>query len=77
MSFPYELIGICGFARTGKDALARFLEGLLSDSNQRCKVTSFAYYLKKDIDDGLPALNADDIPLKKLHENGRYAIFEF
>ena len=35
------------------------------------------FILKKDIDDGLPALDADDIPLKKLHEHGRYAIFEF
>ena len=50
MLFPYQLIGICGFARTGKDSLARFLEELLSTSNQRCKITSFAYYLKKDID---------------------------
>jgi len=50
MPFPYQLIGICGFARTGKDSLARFLEGLLSNPNQRCKLTSFAYYLKKDID---------------------------
>ena len=69
MSFPYELIGICGFARTGKDALARFLEGLLSDSNQRCKVTSFAYYLKKDIDDFLQSrLNISDFtedPIEK------------
>tara|TARA_Y100000296_G_scaffold84756_1_gene118754 strand:+ start:2526 stop:3092 length:567 start_codon:yes stop_codon:yes gene_type:complete len=53
MSFSYDLIGICGFARTGKDSLARFFESLLSTSNQRCKITSFAYYLKKDIDDFL------------------------
>ena len=41
-----NLIGIAGFARSGKDSLAQILSKLLD----RCKITSFAYYLKKDID---------------------------
>ena len=41
-----SLIGIAGFARSGKDSLAQILSTLLD----HCKITSFAYYLKKDID---------------------------
>jgi hypothetical protein len=41
-----SLIGIAGFARSGKDSLAKILSNLLD----HCKITSFAYYLKKDID---------------------------
>ena len=46
----YNLIGIAGFARTGKDSLASFLSKALSKEERLCKITSFAYYLKKDID---------------------------
>ena len=46
----YNLIGIAGFARTGKDSLASILAHLLEGQSHRCKITSFAYYLKKDID---------------------------
>ena len=46
----YNLIGIAGFARTGKDALASMLAHFLEEESHRCKITSFAYYLKKDID---------------------------
>ena len=46
----YNLIGIAGFARTGKDSLASFLSKVLSKEERLCKITSFAYYLKKDID---------------------------
>ena len=35
------------------------------------------FLLRKDVDDNLPPINADDIPLKKLFENDRYAIFDF
>ena len=41
-----SLIGIAGFARSGKDSLAK----ILSNLSDHCKITSFAYYLKKDID---------------------------
>ncbi|MEK9943032.1 MAG: hypothetical protein VW771_11225, partial [Gammaproteobacteria bacterium] len=33
--------------------------------------------LRKDLDDGLPPVDASMIPLKKLFENQRYAVFEF
>jgi hypothetical protein len=46
----HNLIGIAGFARTGKDSLASILAHLLEEQSYRCKITSFAYYLKKDID---------------------------
>ena len=47
MSFSYDLIGICGFARTGKDSLASILSKLLEE---QYKLASFAYFLKKDLD---------------------------
>ena len=46
----YNLIGIAGFARSGKDSLASILQNLLSEQKSSSKITSFAYYLKKDID---------------------------
>ena len=46
----YNLIGIAGFARSGKDALASILQNLLKEQQSSAKITSFAYYLKKDID---------------------------
>jgi hypothetical protein len=46
----HQLIGIAGFARTGKDSLAQFLSDLIATKQEGCKITSFAYYLKKDID---------------------------
>ena len=35
------------------------------------------FILRKDVDDGLPPRQADEIPLKKIFENERYAVFEF
>jgi len=46
MLSDHNLIGIAGFARSGKDSWAKILADLLDN----CKITSFAYYLKKDID---------------------------
>ena len=46
----HDLIGICGFARSGKNALASILQHILEEQNSNAKVASFAYYLKKDID---------------------------
>ena len=50
MLADHQLIGIAGFARTGKDSLAQFLSDLIATKQEGCKITSFAYYLKKDID---------------------------
>ncbi len=35
------------------------------------------FILRKDVDDGLPPRNSDEIPLNKIYENDRYAVFEF
>ncbi len=50
MVSDHQLIGIAGFARTGKDSLARFLSDLIIPKQKGCKITSFARYLKKDVD---------------------------
>ena len=50
MILDYNLIGICGFARTGKDALAGFLQNQISKNSNQAKISSFAYHLKKDVD---------------------------
>jgi hypothetical protein len=44
------IIGITGYARTGKDTLANGLKMLLRSSNIGCKKLSFAWALKKDLD---------------------------
>ena len=46
----YKLIGIAGFARTGKDSLASMLKPLLEEDSYKCKISSFAHHLKKDLD---------------------------
>ena len=43
----HNLIGIAGFARTGKDSLASILANLLEG---QCNIASFAYHIKKDVD---------------------------
>ena len=50
MLSSHQLIGIIGFARTGKDALASILSELMQEKGDQCKIASFAYYLKKDVD---------------------------
>ncbi|MDG2237065.1 MAG: hypothetical protein P8L34_04690 [Arenicellales bacterium] len=35
------------------------------------------FLLRKDLDDGLPPIDPNVIPLQKLYENERYAVFEF
>lgn len=35
------------------------------------------FLLRKDLDDGLPPIDSNIVPLKKLYENQRYAVFEF
>tara|TARA_R100000008_G_scaffold44460_1_gene25867 strand:- start:832 stop:1398 length:567 start_codon:yes stop_codon:yes gene_type:complete len=55
MVLDRHLIGICGFARTGKDALAKILQNLLGEQGNSSKISSFAYYLKKDVDSFLQA----------------------
>jgi hypothetical protein len=35
------------------------------------------FLLRKDLDDGLSPVDANSIPLRKLYENARYAVFEF
>ena len=46
----YKLIGIAGFARTGKDSLASMIKFLLEEDSHKCKISSFAQHLKKDLD---------------------------
>ena len=46
----HNLIGIAGFARTGKDSLASILAHILEEQYNQCKISPFAYYLKKDVD---------------------------
>ena len=50
MLSSHQLIGIIGFARTGKDSMASILSELMQEKGDQCKITSFAYYLKKDVD---------------------------
>ena len=45
------VVGISGFARSGKDTLAVLLSNKLSNLNLNVKILSFAFSLKKDIDD--------------------------
>jgi len=45
-----NIIGISGFARTGKDALASILQKILSQGGFPTKITSFAYALKEEVD---------------------------
>ena len=44
------MIGIAGFARTGKDSLASMIKSLLEKDSHKCKISSFAQHLKKDLD---------------------------
>jgi hypothetical protein len=44
------IIGITGYARTGKDTLANGLKMILKNENIGCKKLSFAWALKKDLD---------------------------
>ena len=46
----HNLIGIAGFARTGKDSLASMIASLLKDQSNKCNIASFAYHIKKDVD---------------------------
>ena len=43
------IIGISGFARSGKDTAATILESYLNSKNKEAKIFSFAHSLKKDI----------------------------
>jgi hypothetical protein len=45
------VIGISGYARSGKDTLASIMKDFLTDKKVKTKIFSFAYALKKDIDD--------------------------
>jgi hypothetical protein len=45
-----HVIGISGFARSGKDTLARFLASELRNLGLNVKILSFAFPLKKDMD---------------------------
>lgn len=47
---PKMLIGISGFARSGKDTMARLVRTSLSAKGVRAKVFSFASSLKEDVD---------------------------
>jgi len=44
------VIGISGFARSGKDTLAQLLSEKLQQKNMSVKILSFAFSLKSDID---------------------------
>jgi len=46
----HNLIGIAGFARTGKDSLASMIASVLKDQSNKCNIASFAYHIKKDVD---------------------------
>ena len=46
----HNLIGIAGFARTGKDSLASMMANLLEEQSHKCNTASFAYHIKKDVD---------------------------
>lgn len=49
-----DLIGLCGFARSGKNSFADFIIDLRSENNAdlvKIQATSFAYQLRKDLDD--------------------------
>jgi len=46
----HNLIGISGFARTGKDSFAAMLSNLLKEQSYKCDIASFAYHIKKDVD---------------------------
>ena len=46
----HNLIGIAGFARTGKDSLASIMASLFEEQSHKCNITSFAYHIKKDVD---------------------------
>lgn len=47
------IIGITGYARTGKDTLANGIKMVLKHNNIACKRLSFAWALKNDLDDFL------------------------
>jgi hypothetical protein len=44
------IIGISGYARSGKDTFAKCLQKLLTHYNKKSNVYAFAHILKKDID---------------------------
>lgn len=46
-----RLLGISGFARTGKDKLASFISSKLAEKNSKSFIVPFAGELKKEVDD--------------------------
>ena len=53
MSFDYKIIGISGNARSGKDTMGVNFQKILSDIGIKSKRYSFAYELKKSVDEFL------------------------
>jgi len=53
MSFDYKIIGISGNARSGKDTMGVNFQKILSEIGIKSKRYSFAYELKKSVDEFL------------------------
>ena len=51
MSNKKLIIGISGFARSGKDTAASIIDSFFTESGKKVKIFSFAYALKSDIND--------------------------
>ena len=81
--------GPLGFNREGAARIEAQLMHLSRDFNksnpkfvERTKTLAqergWRYFLlRKDLDDGLPLIDSTTIPLKKIYENARYAVFKF
>ena len=78
-----------GFNREGErriTAQLTYLSREFSDSNPDFVATTKRiakkrnwthFLLRKDLYDGFPPVDANSVPLRKLYENDRYAVFEF